>query len=180
VDTAQAVSNRIFVIDTDVFIQSKNMFYSFDVCPGFWKSLIECNGNKEVESIDWVKNEILDNNYGDDLQDWVKTEAPEKFFVITKNDDAVTKKYAEIIKWVQAQPQYFKEAKAEFASGADGWLIAYAAIHGRIVVTQEKSRPESKKKVPIPNVCEAFGVVCRDVFEMLAELNVRLVTLSGS
>jgi uncharacterized protein DUF4411 len=28
-----------YLLDTDVFIQAKNLHYAFDVCPGFWSWL---------------------------------------------------------------------------------------------------------------------------------------------
>jgi hypothetical protein len=75
--------------------------------------------------------------------------------------------------WVQAQEQFSDAAKADFAAGADGWLVAYARSKGLIVVTHEVLDPSIRRKVPIPNVCEAFGVSYVDTFEMLRELGVR-------
>ncbi|MCG8556092.1 MAG: DUF4411 family protein [Proteobacteria bacterium] len=31
---------RFYVVDSDVFITAKNRYYAFDICPGFWKSVI--------------------------------------------------------------------------------------------------------------------------------------------
>ena len=75
--------------------------------------------------------------------------------------------------WVQAQDQFSDAAKADFATGADGWLVAYAKSKGLIVVTHEVLDPSIKRKVPIPNVCEAFSVNYVDTFEMLRQLGVR-------
>lgn len=62
--------------------------------------------------------------------------------------------------------------KREFAAGADGWLAAYAAEKQCKVVTQEKFNAESKRTVPIPNVCRAFGAQCVDLFAMMRELHI--------
>jgi Domain of unknown function (DUF4411) len=62
--------------------------------------------------------------------------------------------------------------KIDFAKGADGWLIAYARIHSRIVVTHEARNPAKTTKVPIPNVCDAFDVQPINTFEMLRRLGV--------
>jgi hypothetical protein len=75
---------------------------------------------------------------------------------------------------VNGQSQFLPGAISDFASGADGWLVAYAKVKGRIVVTQEVGRPDARSKVPIPNVCQAFGVVCADTFTMLRRLQVQL------
>ena len=75
--------------------------------------------------------------------------------------------------WVQAQDRFSDAAKADFAAGADGWLVTYAKAKGRIVVTHEVLNPDIIRKVPIPNVCEAFSVSYVDTFEMLRQLGVR-------
>ena len=75
--------------------------------------------------------------------------------------------------WVNASAQYRQEAKEEFARVPDGWIIAYAKVHGMTVVTQETPAPYVKRKVPIPNVCDEFDVKWKDTFEMLQELEVR-------
>ena len=35
----------------------------------------------------------------------------------------VTTNYADMVRWVQAEPQFKSEAKTEFAQVADGWLV---------------------------------------------------------
>lgn len=44
----------------------------------------------------------------------------------------------------------------------------------RIVVTLEKFDPQVRRKIPIPNVCQAFGVRFIDTFGLLRTLGVRL------
>jgi hypothetical protein len=78
--------------------------------------------------------------------------------------------------WVQGQDQFSDAAKADFARGADGWLVAYAKAKGCIVVTLETINPDIKRKVPIPNVCQVFGVQFVDTFEMLRRLGVQLTS----
>ena len=63
--------------------------------------------------------------------------------------------------------------KADFAQVADAWLIAYARAKDCIIVTQEKFAPQMKRKIQIPNVCNAFDVGCMDTFQLLRELRVR-------
>lgn len=64
-------------------------------------------------------------------------------------------------------------AKAEFAGGADGWLVAYGAVHDLIVVTHETHQANQRRKVKVPNACEQFGVEWLDTFEMLRQLEVQ-------
>ena len=46
-------------MDSDVFIAAKNRYYAFDICPGFWKSLVYHCGVGEIRSIDKVRSELL-------------------------------------------------------------------------------------------------------------------------
>jgi len=80
-----------------------------------------------------------------------------------------------MVNWVFNEPQFTPAARAEFASVADGWLVAYADVNDLVVVTQEEYAPEVKRKVPIPNVCEEFEVEYVNTFEMLRALNVKFV-----
>ena len=81
--------------------------------------------------------------------------------------------YIEIMMWVQRQPQYFDHAKAKFATGADGWLVAYSRVHGTTVVTIEQSAPQSRKEVKLPDVCDHFQVRKENTFAMLRALGTR-------
>jgi len=83
--------------------------------------------------------------------------------------------FQEMVNWVYGEPQFTDGARAEFASVADGWLIAYAAVNGLIVVTHEEFSPDVKRRVPIPNVCEEFEVEYIDTFDMLRALGVKLI-----
>ena len=74
------------------------------------------------------------------------------------------------MEWVQNSTQFKKEAKAEFAQVADGWLVAYAKLNNYTVVTREEYSPDIRKKVKIPNVCKEFNVNYVDTFTMLRNL----------
>lgn len=46
---------------------------------------------------------------------------------------------------------------------------------GATVVTREQPAPESKKKIKIPDVCNAFDVGWTDPFSLYRSLGMRLV-----
>ena len=48
-----------FLLDTNIFIQAKNLHYGFDFCPAFWEWLISQNATGRVASIDKVGDELL-------------------------------------------------------------------------------------------------------------------------
>jgi len=160
-----------YILDSDVFIAAKNAYYAFEICPGFWDSLIYHHEVGSVCSIDRVRSELLTGRKTEDLVLWVKNQAPVAFFMDT-NDEAVTAAYGEVMLWVQRNPQYFDQAKAKFATEADGWLVAYAMVHGVTVITNEQPRPQSRNRILLPDVCEQFSVTYKDTFSMLKELKV--------
>lgn len=157
-----------YLLDTNILIQAHRTYYSFDLCPGFWDCLIHHCGANRLLSIDRVRQEITK---GDQLHEWAQA-APESFFVST-DDLQVIQTYARIMESVQASADYPDAAKADFARGADGWLVAYAYVNGHTVVTHETFEPQSKKSVKIPNVCREFDVAYSDPFVMLRELEVQ-------
>ena len=81
---------------------------------------------------------------------------PDDFF-LPVDTEAVLRAYTDVMIWVQRHPRYFDHAKAKFATGADGWLVAYARVHGATVVTNEQRAPESRKEIKLPDVCDRFG-----------------------
>ena len=167
-----------YVVDSDVFITAKNLYYSFDICPGFWRSLVHRHREGRVFSIDRVRGEILAGHPSDDLVAWVRKEVPKNFF-LSADDEAVVRAYTGVMMWAQRHPRYTESSKAKFATGADGWLVAYGQVHGATVVTNEQSAPESRKAIKLPDVCEEFGVKHASLFKMLRALAVQFDWTAG-
>jgi hypothetical protein len=159
-----------YLLDANVFIQAKHSYYAFDLCPGYWKALLAHHASGKLCSIDRVRDELVGG--ADELADWVKSKVPGEFFASTAEPE-VAASFGTMMVWAQAQAQFLPAAKAEFAAKADGWLIAYAKSHGYTLVTLEKPNPAVKKKVPIPNVCDAFGVKYLDTFDALRALKTK-------
>ena len=164
--------SRKFLLDANVFIEARDRYYGFELCPGFWAALIRYHNQKQVFSIDQIKDELVKQE--DNIKQWVNTEAPDDFFKKAQ-DKNVIDTFQQMVRWVSGKSQFSDQAKAEFASVADGWLVAYAHVNGLIVVTHEVYRPDAKRKVLIPNVCEEFDVEYLNAFEMLGELKVKFV-----
>lgn len=160
-----------FVVDSDVFITSKNLYYAFDICPGFWRNLIRSYEQKKVYSVERVRGELLTGDREEDLVEWVREEVPRSFFKSVDSIEII-EAYREIMRWIQHHHNYFDSAKAKFASGADGWLVAYAIVHDATVVTNERRAPDSRRDIKLPDVCNAFEVRYTNVFAMLRSLKV--------
>lgn len=159
-----------YILDANVFIEATRRYYSFELCPGFWECLNTFHAEGRVSSSDHVRAELLRGK--DDLAEWAKKAVPSSFFG-SSNEAPVIEAYAELVGWVQLHEQFLPEAKSEFASVADGWVVAQAMALGLTVVTHEVYDPNIKKKVKIPNVCREFGVPCIDTFRMLSDLGVQ-------
>lgn len=138
-----------------------------DLCPGFWKCIEHYCQETRLVSIDRVRSEISE---GDELDEWVK-QAPDELFASTAENETV-QAFSKMMAWVQNSEDFRQNAKEEFARVADGWLIAYAKVHGLVVVTHESFDPNSQRRVPIPNVCRQFDVPYVDTFSMLRSLEV--------
>ncbi len=160
----------VYLIDANVLIEAHKRFYGFHICPGFWDCLLKHHGGGRILSIDKVMEEILP---GDELFQWVQSSAPHSFFVFTQSR-TIVQNFANMVGWVQQERQFTQAAKDEFARVADGWLAAYAlSCKDHVVVTLEEHAPTVKKRVPLPNVCEQFGIPYMDTFRMLKELGAR-------
>ncbi len=164
--------DRAYLVDADVFITAKNLYYPFDICPGFWKSLLHHNRTGRVYSIDRIRSELLAGRKTEALVQWVRREVSEGFLLPVDIADVVDA-YTDFMMWVQRQARFFDHGKAKFATGANGWLVAYARVHGGIVLTDEQGAPESKKEAKLPDLCDPLGVRHNNTFAMLRALDVQ-------
>ena len=156
-----------YLLDTDVFIQAKNLHYGFDICPGFWDWLAQANAQGIVASVEQVKDELLDREDG--LADWAKAVDKNGKFFLAQTKESVDI-YKIIIKWIENNDsfKYSKSSIRKFLSKADPWLIAFAKYNGICIVTHEKAvKGQNSSKVKIPDVCAEFEVECIDPFQML-------------
>lgn len=152
-----------YCLDANIFIQAKNLYYHFDICPGFWDWLDQQVGT--VGSIIPVCEELESGK--DKLTDWAKARKAHTFFADT-TEIAVQKAFRDIAAHVASR--YEPQHAGKFLDGADPWLIAYAQVNDCTVVTSEVFVPLSARKVKIPNICEQFNVHYTDSFTMLKSL----------
>ena len=158
-----------YVLDANVFIEAARRYYAFDLAPKFWDSLLHHATNGRIRSIDRIGKELERGK--DELAIWMGNHFNQAFASTDETD--VVRVFGEIMNWVNNETQFLDIAKADFASSADGWLVAYAKVNSYVVVTHETLAPDARRKVPIPNVCRAFKVLFVDTFEMLRMLGVR-------
>lgn len=159
-----------FIVDSNFFIQAHRSIYPLDVVPSFWLKIKSLASVGIIISIDKVRLEIFDNSaHQDELKDWCQSNLPDDFF---KSTDAVLNDYISIVNWVTSS-SYMDRAKQEFLETdlADPWLVAFAMNNVWTIVTYEKSEPNRKNKIKIPEVCQRSNVRNINTIEMLRELN---------
>jgi len=140
--------------------------------PGFWEWIDQQNRSGQVMSIEKVFEEISEKD--DDLTKWSKARADRLFLPI---DNSTRSKSKDVSRWVldMRKEGFSRRSVEKFTTKADYLIVAYAKVHGCIVVSEEvKVGPESKK-VKIPNVWEQFNMECINTFERLKREKVRFV-----
>lgn len=165
----------LFIVDTNFFIQSHRITYPLDVAEGFWKKAIKIANENKVISIDKVKNEIYNND--DELKKWIEDNLPKEFFKTTDTQEVLSN-YAKVVNWANSKNNfYLPKAITEFLNydNADAWLAAYALslTENCCIITQEKSEPNRKSKIKLPEVCHAFNIKYKNIIEMFRELGER-------
>jgi hypothetical protein len=157
-----------YLLDSDVFIQAKNLHYGLDFCPAFWDWLIASNQAGVVFSTEKVGDEILAG--ADELANWASSRG-DGFFL--KPDTAILSALGKVSSWATSQ-NYEPAAVNTFLQVADFYLVAHALAHGHVVVTHEVAAA-STKKIKIPNACIGVGVKCVSPYEMLRSEKAKFV-----
>ena len=134
--------------------------------------MIHHHRQDRVFSIDRVRSELLAGRKKEDLVQWVWNEVPEGFFVLV-DTEPVVRAYTDVMLWMRCHPKSYDHAKAKFATGEDGWLVACARIHSAAVVTNERSAAESKREIKLREVRDQFGVQRHNTCAMPRALNVQ-------
>jgi hypothetical protein len=157
-----------YLLDSNVFIQAKNLHYGFDFCPAFWDWLVASNAAGTVASIEKVGDELGAGQ--DQLALWAAAQGNAFFLPPTQ---AMVLTLAQVSQWANAQG-FEPAAVATFLQVADYWLVAHALAHGLVVVTHEVPA-QSIKKIKIPNACLALGIPCINPYEMLRRERARFI-----
>jgi len=157
-----------YLLDSDVFIQAKNLHYSFDFCPAFWDWIDRSHDRGIVFSIEKVRSELV--AIEDELANWAKRRGDDFFL---PPDDAILPSLAVISAWASSG-KYEPAAVSTFLQVADYYLVAHAHAHAFTVVTHEVAA-EIVKKIKIPNACIGLSVTVMSPYEMLRIEKARFV-----
>ena len=158
-----------YILDTNVLIRSKNDM-PFELWPSFWTKMQLMIDNGQVFSCEMVKKEI---EYGkDDLTDWLEHNAPDSFYIPIDSD--VMAQLSATQNWADSNPVFTPSARRDYAIVADAYLVATAKAKGLTLVTYETAEPNCKKRVKIPDACNALGVRYCDLNTMIREIGITI------
>ena len=157
-----------YLLDTNIFIESRKNL-PMDVWTTFWSKLSELAMNGHVVSSVKVKEEIA-KGY-DELSGWIKEHVPAGFFLPIDSQDMAA--FAQLQNWAMGK-DFTDTAKNEFATNADAYIITTASARQMTLVTFEKSNPQRKNRVMIPDACAAVGAICCDLNAMLRTIGITI------
>ena len=148
-----------YCLDTNIFIEPWNKFYSPKFTKGYWEILEDLSQKGVLFSTDEVKKEI--EKIDDDLLKWIKNK---KFF--KSPNENIQKQVREIL---SKYPNLTDPLKGR--STADPWVIAHAQFEGAAVVTLEQKARKSGQ-VKIPDVCIREGIECIGIYDLIRQLKI--------
>ena len=162
---------NLYILDSNFFIQAHRAYYPLDVFQSFWAKVKQLSDERKIKSIDKVKAEIYSKaSHEDELKSWCENNLTGDFFLDT---DSCFDDYIEIINWANSKNSFYKPSAIQkflTADLADPWLVAYAKANNCTIVTCEKSEPNRKSSIKIPEVCNDFEVRHINTVDLLREL----------
>lgn len=130
--------------------------YPFENFPKFWDRIDGLIDEKRLVSP--VEVFLETKKRSDELHVWLKERKSDLFREL---DDAVQTQAANVL---ARFPRLVGDKKLN--TSADPFVIALALVEGAPVVTEEK-RTGSNRRPHIPDVCDAFGVECKNLLDMI-------------
>jgi hypothetical protein len=149
------VQDRPYCLDSSALIAAWDERYPPENFPRFWALMDAALLAGRVVVSELVIDELMKKSK--DLAAWLK-DRPD---AIVPPDVAVQKRAKALL---VSYPRLVMEKKQAFA--ADPFVIATAAVHGHIVVTEE-GFTGNMNRPNIPDVCKAEGQTCIKLIELI-------------
>lgn len=160
------LSNTRYLFDSDVMISATRIHYSPEFCQVFWDWLLQGHKNGVFYSIDKVKEELMDGN-DDPLSKWVSLPEMKDFFMKSSEVAATWGKLGRLAREPSRGYKDFAINKFVDDSKADAWLISFAASKGDfVIVTNERSAPDSKREIKLPDAADWLGVKTVKLYDL--------------
>ena len=156
------LSMQKYCLDTNVFIEAWNRYYSMELCPEYWDILDDLAKRGSIFAPIEVKREI--QKADDGLSEWIK----EKPYLFKE----ITLPVQEQLRFIMASHGRLVDSIKQ-RSIADPWVIAFALAEKAIVVTKEMPVGMDSRRIRIPDVCKAFHVPCMNDFQFAREIGIK-------
>lgn len=157
-----------YCLDTNVFVEGWNRYYSIDLCPQYWEILDGLARQGRIFSPIEVKREIEKTDDG--LAQWIK----DRPYIFLDIDLDVQTHLRSIMASHGRLVDSIKQR-----SIADPWVIAFAISKNAIVVTKETPAGPDGRRIKIPDVCIALNVPWMNDFEFAREVGIRFSAVLG-
>lgn len=150
----------IYIMDTNVYIHTKNYEFDFEETPAFWTLILRLTENRSLAVPVKVYEEIMRGK--DQLSVWFEENRPSLFLLPDANAFPHIGQVADT--YVSTGNGITSDVFLD-SCGADPWIIAHALACGGTVVTFERGAMPSRttstqnpKKKRIPEICQQLGV----------------------
>ena len=166
-----------YLLDTNALITPFNLYYPFDIAPGFWHQMELAISKKNVFIIDNVYDEIMNEN--DNLASWLKS--VDNLNRLSTKTHEIINNYGQVQRYVAECGYYKKRGIDAWADEkiADPWLIAAAIKYKAVIITFEKSiigisaKGQTFKSVKIPDVASQFKIRCENLFYFMRKMGIK-------
>lgn len=147
-----------YSVDTSSLINGFRLHYPYESFPRLWNNdLPSLVASGELRATEEVRIEL--NRQDDELVQWIDDYSDELFVEV---DEAIQH---EVIAILQCFPALIHAGRGR--SGADPFVIGLAKVNGCTVVTEEGNG--STRHPKIPDVCNALGIRCIRLIELIRE-----------
>lgn len=171
------MTNVLFLLDTDVLIAAKNLYYPIDRVPQFWVWVLHHAAENHIKIPSKVIDEIMRGSTEDELSKWVKSNR----FILELDEEVDALRWSETLTKGYGYTSVAAAQQDLVEQRADPFLIAHALFDTEVrrVVTLEKMttaptnlpNPVNRK---IPTVCDLLEVKHLDTFKLIRELDFRI------
>jgi len=151
-----------YCLDTNIYIEAWNKYYSNDLCAEYWDVLDELARSGIIFSPDEVKREI--EKIDDNLSKWIKGRP----YFFKEIDLPVQEQLRKIMASHGRLVDNIKQR-----SVADPWVIAFAVAEKAIVVTKEEPSGTISNRIKIPDVCMILKIPWMNDFDFARKVGIK-------
>ncbi|MRU15816.1 DUF4411 family protein [Roseovarius sp. A21] len=162
----------MYLIDANVLITAKNLYYPLDRIPQFWEWLIDMGEAGNIKMPREIHDEICERD--NPLGDWARDDhTKEALLLLEDPDPALVQRVVQ--HGYEGDHPDFTDGQLENI-GRDAFIVSYGlADTSRVIVTKEVSAPKKRMgNRKIPDACNDCGVNWCTDWDMYSALDFNL------